>query len=317
VFCCFNNTYKITPQVLDSWARILQQVEGSVLWLLADNPAGVANLIAQAKLRGISPERLVFAPRIPLDMHLARHLLADVFLDTLPCNAHTTASDALWAGLPVLTCMGEAFASRVAASLLQAVDMPELICESVQDLESLAIGLARNPVLLTDLKIKLRQQLSGSTLFDTPQYTKHLESAFKHMYAQNQAGQAPDHFGVQRNEKSVDALYEQARIHHNQGELDLALKGYANALKLQPDHFNTLHMAGILMAQQSEFESAVTLLEQAVKVNPDHADAHSNLGMVLNELKQFEPSKLVLQRAIQLNPEAPIAFSNGVWPAVS
>ena len=310
VFCCFNNTYKITPQVLDSWARILQQVDGSVLWLLADNTAGVANLIAQAKLRGIAPERLVFAPRIPLDIHLARHRLADVFLDTLPCNAHTTASDALWAGLPVLTCMGEAFASRVAASLLLAVGMPELICESVQDLECLAIGLARNPVLLADLKIKLHQQLSGSALFDTPQYTKHLESAYTHMYAQNQAGQAPEHFGVQWGEQSADALYEQARIQHNQGELDLALRGYANALKLQPDHFNTLHMAGILMAQQSEFESAVTLLEQAVKVNPDHADAHSNLGMVLNELKQFEPSKLVLKRAIQLNPESPIAFSN-------
>ena len=310
VYCCFNNTYKITPQVLDSWARILQQVEGSVLWLLADNAPGVINLIEQAKLRGIAPERLVFAPRIPLDRHLARHRLADVFLDTLPCNAHTTASDALWTGLPVLTCMGEAFASRVAASLLQAVGMPEIICESVQDLESLAISLARNPALLADLKIKLRQQLSGSALFNTPQYTQHLESAYTHMYAQNQAGQAPEHFGVQWGEQSADALYEQARIHHNQGALELALRGYANALKLQPDHFNTLHMAGILMAQQSEFESAVTLLEQAVKVNPDHADAHSNLGMVLNELKQFEQSKPVLQRAIQLNPESPIAFSN-------
>ena len=310
VFCCFNNTYKITPQVLDSWARILQQVEGSVLWLLADNKAGVANLIAQAKLRGIATERLVFAPRLPLDMHLARHRLADVFLDTLPCNAHTTASDALWAGLPVLTCMGEAFASRVAASLLQAVGLPELICNSVEDLESLAIGLARNPVFLADLKIQLREQLSAASLFDSPQYTLHLESAYRHMYAQNQAGQAPEHFGVQLVEPSADTLYKQARLHHTQGELELALQAYAQAMKVQPDHFNTLHMAGILMAQQSEFESAATLLEQAVKVDPDNADAQSNWGMVLNELKQFQQSKLVLQRAIQLKPEAPIALSN-------
>jgi len=130
------------------------------------------------------------------------------------------------------------------------------------------------------------------------------------MYAQNQAGHTPDHFGVQLNEQSADALYEQARIHHTQGELELALQAYAQALKVQPNHFNTLHMAGILMAQQSEFESADSLLEQAVKVDPDHADAHSNWGMVLNELKQFQQSKLVLQRAIQLKPEAPIALSN-------
>ena len=310
VFCCFNNTYKITPQVLDSWARILQQVDNSVLWLLADNGPGVTNLIEQAKLRGIAPERLVFAPRISLDMHLARHRLADVFLDTLPCNAHTTASDALWAGLPVLTCMGEAFASRVAASLLQSVGLPELICNSVEDLESLAIGLAHHPIILADLKNKLHQQLSTSALFDTPQYAQHLESAYQHMYAQNQAGQAPDHFGVQQGESSAAALYKQARAHHDQGELELALQDYAHALKLQPNHFNSLHMAGILMAQQSEFESAATLFEQAVKVDPDHADAHSNWGMVLNELKQFPQSKLVLQRAIELKPEAPIALSN-------
>src|SRR4029453_18065999 len=127
VFCCFNNSYKIQPPVFDVWMRLLQGVEGSVLWLLADNAAATRNLKREAAARGIDPERLVFAPRRDLPEHLARHRLADVFLDTLPYNAHTTASDALWAGLPVVTCKGNTFAGRVAASLLHAAGLPELV----------------------------------------------------------------------------------------------------------------------------------------------------------------------------------------------
>ena len=127
VFCCFNNNWKITPAMFDVWMRLLHQVEGSVLWLLWDNESAERNLRKEAQRRGIDPSRLVFAGRLPPDEHLARHRLADLFLDTLPYNAHTTASDALWAGLPVLTCKGEAFAGRVAASLLHAVGVPELI----------------------------------------------------------------------------------------------------------------------------------------------------------------------------------------------
>ena len=127
VFCCFNNNYKITPTVFDVWMRLLGQVAGSVLWLLEDNPTAARNLRREAQARGIAPERLVFAPRVRLDEHLARHRLADLFLDTLPCNAHTTASDALWAGLPILTALGSAFPGRVAASLLYAAGLPELV----------------------------------------------------------------------------------------------------------------------------------------------------------------------------------------------
>ena len=127
VFCCFNNNYKLTPDVFSLWMRLLHRVEGSVLWLLEDNAAAAANLRREAAARDIDPSRLVFAPRADLPDHLARHRLADLFLDTLPVNAHTTASDALWAGLPVLTCVGEAFAGRVAASLLRAAGLPELV----------------------------------------------------------------------------------------------------------------------------------------------------------------------------------------------
>ena len=145
VFCSFNGSFKITPELFDIWMRLLKAVEGSVLWLLDDNPAAVRNLKREAEARGVSTQRLIFAPRRPVEEHLARHRLADLFLDTLPCNAHTTASDALWAGLPVLTCTGDTFAGRVAASLLSAVGLPELITDSLPSYEALAMKLARDP----------------------------------------------------------------------------------------------------------------------------------------------------------------------------
>ncbi len=155
VFCCFNNTYKITPEVFDIWMRILHHVKGSVLWLLEYNATAVKNLRREATARSIAVERIIFAQRLALPEHLARHRLADLFLDTLPCNAHTTTSDALWAGLPVLTCMGEAFASRVAASLLNAIGLPELVTTNLDDYQALAIQLATHPDQLAALKQKL------------------------------------------------------------------------------------------------------------------------------------------------------------------
>ena len=142
VFCCFNNNYKITPRIFDCWMRILERVEGSALWLLEDNAAAASNLRKEAAARRIEPDRLVFAKRVPLGEHLARHRLADLFLDTFPFNAHTTASDALWTGLPVLTCLGETFAGRVAASLLNAIGLPELISTTLEAYEHMAIDFA-------------------------------------------------------------------------------------------------------------------------------------------------------------------------------
>ena len=137
VFCCFNNNYKILPDIFNSWMAILGQVEGSVLWLLEDNARAAENLRKEAAARGVDPKRIVFAKRVPLADHLARHRLADLFLDTLPYNAHTTASDALWAGLPVLTRTGETFAGRVATSLLNAIGLPELVTRTREEYESL------------------------------------------------------------------------------------------------------------------------------------------------------------------------------------
>src|SRR5262249_34973748 len=155
--CCFNNNYKITPDVFDCWMRILKRVDGSVMWLLEDNTKATSNLRKEAEIRGVNSNRLVFAKRTSLPDHLARHRLADLFLDTLPYNAHTTASDALWAGLPVLTRIGQTFAGRVAASLLNAIGLPELITSTPQAYQALAIELAAKPEKLAAIKRKLTE----------------------------------------------------------------------------------------------------------------------------------------------------------------
>ena len=196
VYCCFNNNYKITSANFDSWMRILQKTPGSVLWLLEDNPTACENLRKEANARGINSKRLIFAARLPLSEHLARHRLADLFLDTLPCNAHTTASDALWAGLPLLTTLGDAFAGRVAASLLNAVDLPELITKNQDEYESLAIELANHPSALQQLKERLALNKSTSPLFNTALFTKHLEAAYKIAYERYQDDMAPDHIHI-------------------------------------------------------------------------------------------------------------------------
>ena len=196
VFCCFNNNFKILPATFEGWMRILKAVEGSVLWLFQDNSWAVENLKKEAEKQGITPDRLVFAERLPLPEHLARHRKADLFLDTFPYNAHTTTSDALWAGLPVLTLMGGSFASRVAASLLNAVGLPELITSTQEEYEALAIELAMNTKKLADIKLKLANNYLTAPLFDTPLFTKNLEEAYLKMMEWYQADMMPDHIFI-------------------------------------------------------------------------------------------------------------------------
>jgi len=192
VYCCFNNSYKLTPSTFDSWMRILRSVEGSALYLLADNDSAMTNLKEQARLRRVDPQRLIFAAPMAQPEHLARYKTADLFLDTLPCNAGATASDALWAGLPVLTRMGEAFSSRVAASLLHAIDLPELIVSTATEYEALAIKLGKHPNQLKNIKDRLRRARLRKPLFDTKRFTSHLEDAYVQMYDRHRTGLAPD-----------------------------------------------------------------------------------------------------------------------------
>jgi predicted O-linked N-acetylglucosamine transferase (SPINDLY family) len=196
VFCCFNNHYKITPRMFEIWTRLLAQIEGSVLWLIQGDGASADNLRREAGARGIARERLVFASRQPLAAHLERHGAADLFLDTLPCNAHTTASDALWAGLPVLTALGTTFPGRVAASLLTAVGLPEMIAPDLEQYEARALEFARNRGALEAVRRKLAANRAIAPLFDTPRFVRHLENAYVRMYERQQAGLPPDHIEV-------------------------------------------------------------------------------------------------------------------------
>ncbi len=197
VFASFNNSYKITPEVFSVWMRLLSSIDGAVLWLLRDNAAAEANLRAEASRRGVDPARLVFADRRPLGEHLARQRAADLFLDTLPYNAHTTASDALWVGLPVLTCLGQTFAGRVAASLLNAVGLPELITTNLADYEALAQKLARERERLAEIKSKLARHRDSCALFDTPRFARHIEAAYLRMWEIFRRGEPPRSFAVE------------------------------------------------------------------------------------------------------------------------
>jgi protein O-GlcNAc transferase len=197
VFCCFNNHAKIVAPVFDVWMRLLRAIEPSVLWLAGANDAVAGNLKGAAAARGVDPARLVFAPRLDRAAdHLARHRAADLFLDTLPYNAHTTASDALWAGLPVLTCRGRSFAARVAASLLEAVGLPELVTASLADYEALALRLATDRTRLAAITAKLERNRAAAPLFDTDRFRRHLEAAYRTMWDTWQRGEPPQSFAV-------------------------------------------------------------------------------------------------------------------------
>ena len=197
VFCCFNNTHKITPDLFDVWMRLLKGTPGSVLWVMEANQAVPDNLKREARQRGVAPERIVCAPVLKLADHLSRVRLADLFLDTLPHNAHTTASDSLWCGVPVITCMGTTFAGRVAASLLNAVSLGELVTHSLAEYEALALRLANDPERLQALKARLAANRDSAALFDTPGYTRLLEAAYSAMWERHVRGEPPVSFAVE------------------------------------------------------------------------------------------------------------------------
>jgi predicted O-linked N-acetylglucosamine transferase (SPINDLY family) len=205
VFCCFNQAVKMTPDVFDVWMRLLSRVDDSVLWLPAGNAAVCANLGSEAARRGVDPARLVFAPRVPANEdHLARHRLADLFLDTSPYNAHTSASDALWAGLPVVTCLGQAFAGRVAASMLHAIGMSELVTTSLDAYEALAFELATEPARLGAVKAKLAAHRDTHALFDTARFCRGIEAALATMHERHRRGEPPEGFAIAAQDVAQD-----------------------------------------------------------------------------------------------------------------
>jgi protein O-GlcNAc transferase len=198
VFACFNGASKITPPVFDVWMRLLGKVPGSVLWLRGGSPVVIRNLRKEAAKRGVESARLIFASNVDLEDHLARHGLADIFLDTLPYNAHGTGVHALWAGLPIVTCRGGSFAGRVAASLLHALDLPELVTSSLQDYENRALRLATTPALLAGIKAKLATHRASAPLFNIDRFRRHIEGAYTAMWERYQLGKGPVAFKVPR-----------------------------------------------------------------------------------------------------------------------
>jgi predicted O-linked N-acetylglucosamine transferase (SPINDLY family) len=196
VFCCFNSNVKITHDLFESWLRILLRAPGSVVWLLGDNATAQSNLRDRAAVQGIDPGRLIFAPYLPPAEHLARYRAADLFLDTFPCNAHTTASDALWAGVPVLTRMGRSFGSRVAASLLHAIGLEALVTGTEPEYEALAVRLATHPEEIASLKRGMAERRDSVPLFDTPRFTRQIEEAYSMVYERCQRGLEPQDLQV-------------------------------------------------------------------------------------------------------------------------
>jgi predicted O-linked N-acetylglucosamine transferase (SPINDLY family) len=198
VFCSFNESYKITAPIFDIWMRLLRSVEGSVLWLIDSNPTAISNLRREAEARGVKSHRLVFAPKLKHDEHVARIALADLFLNTHPVNAGATAIDALSAGLPIVTYLGETFVQRVTASLLHAVGLSELITNSLEEYEVLALKLARDAPLLGTIKAKLAGNRHIYPLFNSEKLTRHLEAAYTSMWENWQRGESPHSFSVER-----------------------------------------------------------------------------------------------------------------------
>lgn len=202
VYCSFGIVSKITPDVFDVWMRLLKATDGSLLWLLETNPAAARHLKREARARGIAPDRLVFAPRAPVDIYLGRYALADLVLDTFNYNGHTTGSDALLMGVPMVTRQGDTFAARVGASLLAAVGLPDLIAETTAEYERLALRLAREPALLAGYRKHIAEHALSSPLFATKRYTRNLEAAYREMWRRHEQGSAPDHITVHESGQS-------------------------------------------------------------------------------------------------------------------
>jgi predicted O-linked N-acetylglucosamine transferase (SPINDLY family) len=196
VFCCFNNPYKITQPLFEIWMRLLKSVPGSVLWLFGPNRLTVTNLRHEAVRHGVDPERLVFAPALGIADHVGRQHFADLFLDTVPYNGHATASASLWAGVPVLTCLGKTFPGRVGASLLRAIGLPELVTETLGEYEALGLRLASDHAMLAAIRAKLAQNRRTHPLFDTDRFRRHIEAAYVRMWKTFERGEPPQNFSV-------------------------------------------------------------------------------------------------------------------------
>jgi protein O-GlcNAc transferase len=316
VYCCFNASRKITPEVFALWMRLLAAQPASVLWLLDENEGATRNLRSEAARHGVDPSRLIFAPRLPLPEHLARYAAADLFVDTFPCNAHTTASDALWAGLPVLTCQGATFAARVAASLLHAAALPELITRNLEEYESLALTLAADRGRLSALRARFAAERDTCALFDIGRYTRNLEAAYFRMWQRAEDRLAPIHFAVPAPAAFGEAVRD-AVISYNRGNELLALgrrpdaiAAFERAARLNPRLMHAWYNLGTTLMELHRHEEAVASFDRALALDPAMTAAHNNRGAALLVLGRPAEAAAALERALRLQPHHPGALEN-------
>jgi len=333
VFCAMHQPFKILPDVFDCWMRLLKRVPGSVLWLLEYNPWMADKLRQEAIKRGVEPARLVFAPKRPAAEYLAHMQLADVYLDTWACNAGATASDALWAGVPVITWPGETLSSRMASSLLHAAGLPELVASGAQDYEDMAFRLATESSQRAALKRRLRSQRDKMPLFDTPRYVQHLEVAFQAMWQRYQNGLAPDHLDVpagavsalldltlgtqpvgnESSQPAVSPAYAELLAglgHHKEGRLEAAREHYQRAVELDSSLSAAHNNLGSVCTELGDFAGAEAHYRQALQVNPLMADAHYNLGYLNQTQGKPEIAEQFYLRALELNPNSAGGHNN-------
>lgn len=298
VFCSFNNNYKYTPEVFKVWMNVLHRVPGSVLWLLADNPWAQANLQREAKAHGIDPKRLVFAERVLPDQYLARYAIADLFLDTFPFNAGTTANDALWMGLPLLTLSGRTFASRMAGALLTAAGIPELITYDLQAYEELAVQLASDKKLLKSLRKKLAVAKEGSPLFNSENFTRNLEQEYK---------------GLVENllENSINNLNSSTSAKkENPLRLSQLISAERNSAQVRPNKITTLVQEAEVYQAQGDINAAINIYQRWLKKyhnNQNKWVVEFNLGVLLRDVGDVVEAKKYLQAVLQKKPHFMLA----------
>jgi predicted O-linked N-acetylglucosamine transferase (SPINDLY family) len=328
VLCAFTNPYKINPPLFDVWMRLLREVPGSVLWLRLWAAEPTANLLREAQRRGVPPERLVFAdPVMDSAQHLGRQALADLFLDTTPYNAHSTACEALWAGVPVLTCAGGSFAGRVAASALHAARLPELVSTTLEDYERRALELSRDPARLAAIRSKVAAARSNSPLFDTEGYCRALERAFTSMWERAEQGEQPRGFAVgppesrapqRRREAPQPAarhpqaatLRARAAQHLQRGEPSQAEALLRELLQSDPRERDALHQLGVLCLQTERPGEGARWIGESLRVDPAQPGAHMHLGIALRRLGRLPEAIQSFDEALHLRPHLAEALYN-------
>jgi len=341
VFCSFNHSKKITPEMFDVWMRLLRETPDSVLWLMKLNIYAEQNLQKEARIRGVEPDRLVFATRVPdIGDHLARYRLADLFLDSSPYNAHTTACDALFVGLPVLTYQSQAFPGRVAGGLLHVIGLPELITSSLQEYENLALKLTRDRALLEGMKRKLELNRETSPLFDTKRFCRNLESAYITMWERQQKGEQPKSFAVPQQSADTKALLSnpemftalevaddvnsgmsrdqkltQALSFQNKGELHKAEAIFRQLLTESPNDVVPLYSLGVIALSLGEQEKSLKYLDLAAEQAPGFQQTWFNRGLVLQSLGRHSEALASYNKALVIDPAYSQAEAN--WNALS